>query len=391
MKRVALPCFFLAVCALTAWASDFGLALSAAPKYGNANGFELTAKATPWFSALVGDRGGLFFSADFYLETEEGEARFQFDMGRFEYRLVTASGAALDFGRFSVADPSGVVVSGLLDGVRLELPIADSSLRVGAYYTGLFNKYENYLCMSAADMGDLDTFFSSSRVLAAAAYERKNLFGEQDLAVEALAQFDLRSEGDRLHTQYLVAGLSGPVVPGLSYKAYGIASLVEETDKDPVLTGAASLDMTWLPPGEAADRVYGQVRWASGQKSDTEGSPFLPVTANPQGAIFDPRLAGLLAVRGGYAVRLSGKVSLDASAGTFLKMGEGRPFTYNGLAATPTSAWLGAEAFASARYMPASDLALSLGAGIFVPNAGGAFDAGTDPSYLVSASVLISL
>ena len=143
MKRVALLFVVLTACSLAAWTSDFGLALSAAPQYGNADGFELTAKATPWFSALVGDRGSLFLSTDFYLEAGEGEAQFQFDVGRFEYRMVAASGMALDFGRFSVEDPSGTVVAGLLDGVRLELPMADSSLRVGAYYTGLFNKYEN--------------------------------------------------------------------------------------------------------------------------------------------------------------------------------------------------------------------------------------------------------
>jgi len=150
------------------------------------------------------------------------------------------------------------------------------------------------------------------------------------------------------------------------------------------------VDIVWLPTGDMTDKVYAQVRWGSGA-SDAEGSAFIPITANPQGYIFDTRLSGLLAARGGYAARFSEKVAIDVSAGTFFKMGNDLYFTYTGVNGSSDSAWLGAEVFGSVRYVPASDVSLSLGGGVFIPNSGGAFAAGTAPSWLVSGAFLFSL
>ncbi len=243
MKRAFLPLAFLA-CALLASASDFGLVLSAAPRYGSSDGFELTAAATPWFSALQGETGSLFLSAMLQLEADDNGTRLEFDIRRFQYRTVAASGMILDVGRFFVSDCSGLVVSGFLDGVRVELPGDLGTFRSGVYYTGLFNKDTNYLYLSPGDKADLadpDRFFSASRAVAAAAYTRRSIFGENTLSVETLWQFDLRSGGGWLHSQYLAAALSGPLAERLTYRASLAASLVEEMNKSTAPAAAAAL------------------------------------------------------------------------------------------------------------------------------------------------------
>ena len=390
MKRRYVFLAFLTAAALAS-ASDFGLALSVAPEYGNEDGFELTATAGPWFSALVGERDSVYLSANCQLDVEDGQAAFEFDVRRFQYHMVTSDGKRFDFGRFFVSDLSGTVVAGLLDGARAELSAGASSLRLGAYYTGLFNKDTNYLYMSAkdmADMADADRYFSASRILASAVFFRPGVFGGQSLSVEALGQFDLRADGDKLHSQYLEAGLSGPLSSRISYKAYAIASLVEKTDESAAFAGGFAADLSWLPQGGPDDKVYGQIRWGSGQ-GDSGGSAFVPVTANPQGNIFDSKLAGLLAARGGYSARFTEKISVDGSLCAYFKTGDA--VSDPEVVYDSDSGWLGVEVFAFARVVPVSDAAFSLGAGVFLPNAGGTFVSDAAPRWLVTAVFLFSL
>ncbi len=80
---------------------------------------------------------------------------------------------------------------------------------------------------------------------------------------------------------------------------------------------------------------------------------------------------------------------MDVSTAVFLRTGRG--VNYTGLDETSDSAFLGVESFGSVRFAPVSDFSASLGAGVFLPNSGGAFESDTAPTWLVSASVVLTL
>jgi len=383
MKRLFLITAMLAVAA-SGWAVDFGTLVGIAPSYGD-GGLEFSTGLTPWLSAPLGGESELYLSASLYLELEDEVWDFGFAPQRFEVVLRPVAGTVFRAGRLQFADRAGLVASGLYDGVRYQKILGSFNLELGALYGGLQDKNNTTLLLSVADstdMADDSVWFAPGRVILSAA---ASLPGTVTYFANALGQFDTRGSS-ALHSQYLILGADGTLPEDFDFRASIVAAIVEETGLDPAFSVAASADVGWMPAGGLRDRAYLNLRWSTGENGAL--SSFLSVNAIPQGKIFTPKLAGLTVVRAGYTARFIDTLSADLQSSAFIRSLEGGP-SDSGIDPLSDSVWLGAEAFASLRWAPLSDVNLSSGMGLFLP--GAAFLPDEPLRYLLSVALVLSL
>ena len=385
---LAAAAAILLLSAAPARASDFGAALSLAPKLSQ-EGFSLTVMANPWFSALIGETGEFYLSGIVKLETTFESATLLLDLGRSQVKLRPAPGTSWEFGRMSFADESGFVASGLLDGARWTGSLGDLGASASLFYTGLLNKKSAEIALTAADGADFldpDRFFAPSRLLAvfSAGFRNPPAFFSR-LSAQAIGQFDLRGGSDTLHSQYLTLTAGMPAGDAFGFEAIVAAALAERSGEDPAFHAAGALQASWDPPGALKDQAYLGLRAAAGASGG-----FPNITSLEQGSVFTPGPSGLASVRIGYTARPGAAVSADVRAVGFLRFSEGGPADAD-LDPGSDAAWLGAELYSSLTWTPFSDLSVLAGAGIFLPASGGAFLPDTPARWLVSAAAVLSL
>jgi hypothetical protein len=273
----------------------------------------------------------------------------------------------------------------LYDGFAAQTIFSGVNLRLGALYGGLQDKKKSELLLSGADVadyGDDSVLFAPRRVVMAFG---ASIPGTIHWFADAVAQFDTRGS-DALHSQYLVLGADGQLAPEMALNAAMVGSLVEEAGFDPAFSLAAAAELGWMPSGGLRDRAYLSLRWATGDYGAF--NPYLSVNAIPQGKVFTPRLAGLFVTRIGYTVRVNESLSADIQSNAFVRSASGGPAD-SGIDPASDSVWLGAEAYASVRWAPKSDVNLSSGLGLFVP--GAAFLPDEPLRWLVSLAMVVSL
>ncbi len=369
-------------------ASDFGMALSLAPKVSQ-EGFSLTVMSNPWFSALLGENGELYLSGIVKLETTFQSATLLLDLGRSQVKLRPSPGTSWEFGRMPFADESGFVASGLLDGARWTGSLGSLGASAGLFYTGLLNKKSAEIVLTAVDGADLldaDRFFAPPRLLAVLSGGLRNppAFLSR-LSAQAVGQFDLRGGSDTLHSQYLTLTAGIPAGDAFGFEVSAAAALAEPSGSDPVFHAAGALQASWDPPGALKDQAYLGFRAATG----ADGG-FPNITSLEQGRVFTPGPSGLASARLGYKARPSAVLAADAQAVGFLRFAEGGPADAE-LDPGSDSPWLGAELYASLTWTPLSDLSVLAGTGIFLPASGGAFLPDTPARWLLSVAAVLSL
>ncbi|NLJ45039.1 MAG: hypothetical protein GX430_00540 [Treponema sp.] len=378
----------LLIPAVSAGASDFGLALTLAPKVSQ-EGFTLTVMANPWFSALLGENGELYLSGIVKLETTFQSATLLLDLGRSQVKLRPSPGTSWEFGRMPFADESGFVASGLMDGARWTGSPGPLGASAGLFYTGLLNKKSAEIVLTAADGADLldaDRFFAPPRLLAVLSGGLRNppAFLSR-LSAQAVGQFDLRGGSDTLHSQYLTLTAGIPAGAALAFELSAAAALAEPSGSDPAFHAAGALQVSWDLPTALKDQAYLGLRAATG----ADGG-FPNVTALEQGRVFTPGPAGLATARLGYRARPSAVLGAEAQAVGFLRFPDGGPADAE-LDPGSDSPWLGAELYATVTWTPFSDLSVLWGAGVFLPASGGAFLPDTPARWLLSAAAVLSL
>lgn len=367
-----------------AWALDFGTLLGIAPSYGD-DGLALSVGLTPWFSMALGGESELYLSGSFSVDLSEETWTYGFAPERSELVMRPVAGTEIHFGRIYYADDAGLVVSGLYDGFSARTTFKGIDIKLGALYGGLEDKVDSKLLISGADIadyGDDTVLFAPRRIVMAAS---ASIPGAIAWFADALAQFDTRGS-DALHSQYLVCGADGSLSRALAFNAAMVGSVVEESGFDPAFSLAAEAELGWMPEGGWHDRAYLSLRWATGDYGVF--NPYLSVNAVPQGKIFTPRLSGLFVARAGYTARVNETLSGDIQSTAFVRSASGGPAD-SGIDPSSDSVWLGAEAYASLRWAPVSDVNLSSGLGLFVP--GTAFLPDTPLRWLVSLALVVSL
>ncbi|HAE21280.1 MAG TPA: hypothetical protein DCG47_03020 [Spirochaetaceae bacterium] len=387
MKRPLLA-LALSLAALLAYGADFGAALGLSPKVSE-DGFSISMGLTPWLSSIPAGGAGadteLYLSAALTLSYKDDAWSFGFAPRRFDILLKPAAGTSIRIGRQNYADSAGMIASGLYDGFSLNSSWGSARLSLASLYAGLLDKNGSTVVMSGADLSeraDTSVYFAPPRALMAASL---SFPGTVTYFVDAIAQFDARGSG-ALNSQYLSMGLRGSSADALSYELALVNGFVEEEGEVFSYSLAGKTSVSWLPPGPAKDRLYGSLRYASGELGFL--SPYLSVNAIPQGQVFAPRLAGLFVTQAGYDTRLSAYLSAELQSSAFLRSNEGGPAD-SGLDPSSDSLWLGFEVYGALRWAPYSDLNILFGSGLFVP---GAAFLETEPlRWLAALSIVLAM
>lgn len=383
-SRLTLAALALLLAVSGAWAMDFGSLVGIAPSYGD-DGLALSFGLTPWMSASLGGESELYLSGSFSVDLSDGAWTFGFAPERAELVLRPVAGTEIHAGRLRYADDAGLVVSGLYDGFSAQTIFGGVNIKLGALYGGLQDKVTSELLMSGADVADYaddSVLFAPRRIVMAAS---ATIPGTIAWFADALAQFDTRGSA-ALHSQYLVIGAQVSPARVLDINAAMVGSVVEDAGFDPSFSLAATAELGWMPEGGWSDRAYLSLRWATGDYGVF--NPYLSVNAIAQGKIFTPRLAGLFVTRVGYTARVTEALSADIQSTAFVRSASGGPAD-SGIDPASDSVWLGAEAYASLRWAPVSDVSLSSGLGLFVP--GTAFLPDQPIRWLVSLALVVSL
>jgi hypothetical protein len=358
---------------------------------------DLSSKTTlaPWFSLPLGSRGDLSFSAGVSADWRRETMQYVPELFRLELSLRPVSPLAIRAGRISWEDPSLFTAKGYFDGLSAAVDIGGVRLGGGLYYTGLLYKDTANVKITPGDpldynaeldYGDFsDTYFAPRRLLGAVQGEFPGFIARRGtLHAGVLAQFDFSDAPDKLNSQYLllryVLNPSGDFDIALA----GAAELIEIAG-DTDLAFASSLEAGWAPPTALSDRFSAGFRWASGTGSST--AAYFPVVAESQGHILKPDFSGIMTLRGGYQARFLPSLSAELGMRYFLRTDSS---TFSDPDLDDDSYFLGGEVFASALWVPLSDISFTLGGGAFFPQTGTAFRDGAPVRWLFSLKTIFS-
>ncbi|WP_010253986.1 hypothetical protein [Treponema primitia] len=374
-------------------AYDFGLVIGESPEY-SADGFANTISVGPWFAAPVGENTGFYASGSFDLNYDKDNNWEPIpQLNRTVFLFYPATGLSLELGRVTFSDPLGIIASGLFDGLKGSLAVKETRLSLGLFYTGLLYKKAAEIKLTGDDYLnyiDSDVYFASRRFLGGLNWEIPVLFGSSlSASLTGLVQFDLNGKDDYLHSQYLGAKFMIPLITGLDLNLAAALDLAERESGDPGIGLAGSAGVNWLVPSKLQDLLSFTILWSSGAKENA----FVPVTAIPQGRVFDPILSGLMTIKTNYTLSLNPSISVSADLGYFLRTDLGASFSdsYYTRYVKADSYALGTELYGSVIWAPVSDLQAVLGAGVFLPGLGDALDSDAPIRGKISLGLAFSL
>jgi hypothetical protein len=380
MNKKALLCgIVLIFCAGAAGAQDYGLLLrqlgvltdGEESSYGDT---EYTGTVIPWFAAPLGEQGDLYLSGGVSAELENEKWKPIPEAYRFEVSYRFSPGLRVAAGRLAYQDPLNLIFGGLADGASAVLDLGENRLSAGAFYTGLLYRKAAYITMTPGDFDsyhDRENYFASRRLVFSLGWENPGLFDTgRGLTIEMIGQFDLNDEGYTIHSQYLPAKFTWPLLDHVNTELGGVLGLIEEDD-NPAFCFAASAGLLWLPPGAANDRLSFNAVFSSGAWNDRVKA-FLPVSTIAQGKILRPKISGLALVEAAYMRRLHTALSAEVSAAYFFRT-DTSVYADPELDAASLSPLLGAEVYGGLIFAPVSDVSFSLGGGVFIPKTGQSF------------------
>lgn len=397
-KTFCLGIIVLFLGAAAGYSLDFGGLLSQTAvleAYGTPvepSDFRYDAAISPWASAVLPNNMFLYLSAGFTGRYEAEKWKPLFELGRFELTWQLRPNIFLEAGRFSYADPLGLVAAGLFDGAAASFGLGKTRLSLGAFYTGLLYKKTANIIMSGGDSLDYaedGNYWAPSRFLSSVVYTLPGLFSWRDtLQAGFIGQYDLRkNDYAKLHTQYLIIRYQIAPLDVLSFDTGGIFGLCENGMDKPLSSYALSFTGNWSPPTKMNDQISLRFRYGSGQGDDYRGA-FTPVTGLSQSSVLSARLSGLMALSMLYSSRLLEQLSLVKET-TLLARTDLNSFIAEGLDPDSTSSLLGLELFFRLVWAPFSDLSLNAGGGFFMPFPESAF-LNTTPAWKISAGLIIS-
>ncbi|AEF85365.1 hypothetical protein TREPR_0112 [Treponema primitia ZAS-2] len=398
MKRLVFFALFAAIFSASAFSYDFGLVLDQGGKFSDdVNSY--SAGFVPWFSWGTNEKLQLYFSGNLTIKYEGDDWHRPlplFEIGRFEADYMLAPGTALKAGRIAYGDSSGLVASGLFDGVNGNLDWRLGRLFLGAYYTGLLYKETAEITMTGEDSfdyyapwdaDDMGSYFAPRRLLATLRYDIPGILGAlNNLSLETIFQFDVSAHDNPLHSQYIEVGYAlfpiryfqvdlGLIVEGMESKAKNFQA---------AFAGYADVKMDI--PGSLKDRFSLGIRVSSGKANDTV-TAFNPINGNSMGMVFAPKFSSITVISGIYEARLLETLSLDFEARYFLRTDTSNT-GYGGIIDSD-SPGLGAEFYNSFIWAPLDDISCTLGGGVFFP--GKAFASKTPVKWNISMGLILSL
>jgi hypothetical protein len=393
-KNLLLLNFFLAVMPFC-FSQDFGFILNQNALFSDGEDGTYSGTLVPWVAAPLGDRADLYLSgglsAVYEYENEEWKALPE--IYRFEYIYNPFPGLRLEFGRIPFGENRSAVMAGLFDGAAAGFNLGGGRAYAGLFYTGLLYKKAAHIYMGFRDRGgysDKDVYFASRRLVAGLHWEKTNVLDTGDsLALGGICQFDLNDTDERIHSQYLEAKFTLPLNARFNTVSGAVIEAAEETGESPYAAFALSAELQWLPPTAVSDVLTIGGSFSSGAWNEGLGS-FIPFTAKAQGKVLRPMLSGIALIETAYSARFYQSFTA-ALSGAYLFRTDKSTYAAPDMDTGSASPLLGGELYGSLSWMPFSDVLLSLGGGIFLPQTGKAFSDNADVKYRVELAAAVSL
>lgn len=323
------------------------------------------------------------------------------------------------FGRFSLSEPSGLVLRHPVDGVDVTIEGRRSRVALGMGYAGFINKEFSALSLSlrdSTDGTDDEVYFGPARLLGRGSLALPNVIGAQNLTLAFAFQQDLRDPdtvvaegaspstvdevGGLVDTQYAVAQLDGPVplVPSLFYNlAYVLNTgrtmglLPDDSVDDgesyqyqPITAHLVSGRVDFFMPGFFSSSARAGLTYSSGDadyqsfvegNSAGEATMFTAATPAGKGAVFGLQSGNSTVAEVSFGMKpFSGSSGLLESLLTrvvlynfFRSAGTG-PVSAAAVDAGADGNYLGSEVDLDIRWRPFSDLGVGLTTGFLFAN-----------------------
>lgn len=322
--------------------------------------------------------------SDFYLYGN----RFLGGLPVTEYRL----------GRFRLSDRKGAVLSSLVDGFSLTLPVGPVPLRLAAGYTGLIFADSSEIQMTRADEYDKseeDALLAPPRLVYLLEGRSGELPGGVTAFLSVTGQQDFRSEdfiedevagSGRFHSQYLSAGVEGRFTPDLFYSLSGVLQtgqyLVSEPSTEAsYLAGSGQVSLEYYGRSSLRPSLSLQALYATGDswkdrpdwvpQSAEDGARlnrYTPISNGTKGFVFPVQKANLIYGDLTFSLKPSETMQLSLTSLTFFRAVDGPVSDSRISEESGSSLYLGEEVDLILNWRPLSDVGFSATAGAFLPN-----------------------
>ena len=259
-------------------------------------------------------------------------------------------------------------------------------ISVGAFYTGLLYKETAKILMTGDDaleyakpVESFDDYRASRRSLAFGRLDIP-LFEYHNFIFEALAQFDMNGNDEKLNSQYAQIVLEFFTKNNMKLSVGFVFETMENGKGDFTAAYGALAAVETDMPGSLNDSLNLTVKFSSGPRDETF-TRFIPLTSITQGMIFSGTFSGLWQAKINYAVRLLPSLFAETNASYF-----GRTYSETG----SDGSRYGGEIWASLAWQPLEDIRATLGGGVFLPGTGNVYPAGTDTMWKINAGLSLS-
>jgi len=431
LRLIAATAIFLTFVFSASFGIDFGGNIDNYSEYMTQTDdplFTEEIRFSAWLNIPLGRSFDFFVMGSYTFEyiDEETDHFLDVDLLKFDGNFATTEEGASNFGitagRFVTSDFTGYVFNHVMDGAQLRFRLPFVNINTSFGYTGLLFKHSADFRISKMDVvesNDDDIFFGAPKIVGVIDATFPDLIGNQSLTLSFLFQEDMRSEDDviaegeenffpaqggLLDTQYIGAGLGGPIFSSFYYNTFfylGAGRTLSYLDDEDSATnfsyqytgilsflfggGLKFYMKEFLYSRIAVNFVYASgdedsFSYIEGNSDDTAGT-FVPISYDSNIAlIFPPQLGNIMLFDISYSLRpFSGsKASIFSNLQTMLKgliffRPTSGPISERGLDPASSAAYLGTEIDLIINFRPFSDLGSALSLGIFMPNTGETF------------------
>jgi hypothetical protein len=375
VKRLTLIFILFTLCAGFVFSSDFGFLLDQNAEAEN-NYYSYTPAFIPWFSWNNRQGMSVYLSGILSLKYNNYDGGISDNDGlrkpvllpelsRFSFAYRSGQ-RSFEAGRVEYADALGQTASGLFDGFRFQTASPIGDISIGAFYTGLLYKETAKILMTVNDaveyakpVESFDDYCASKRYIAFGRLDIP-LFEYHNFIFEALAQFDMNGNDEKLNSQYAQIALEFFTKNNMKLSGGFVFETMENGDGDFFAAYGALAVIEADVPGSPNDSLILTVKYSSGPQDKTF-TGFMPLSSITQGMIFSGIFSGLWQAKISYAVRLLPSLFAETSVSYF-----GR--TYNEIGSDGSR--YGGEIWASLAWQPLEDVRATLGGGVFLPETG---------------------
>lgn len=423
MKRILISLLLLFAAAALAGAVDFGgmisneTALVADP----AVGVDQRNVVSVWFNTGTHNKI-VFHAAGSYTFTLDRPYLFNLDdfrlKGTFPREGLSPSVFSFQFGRYMTSDFTEVVLDHTLDGFTLGFTFPWVRLDAAFGFTGLVLKPVSTVTMTKIDYAEQSiagVWTGPKRLVGKVEARFPGLFNRHELNLSFILQDDLRhlfenagtsaarqlvregettfsaNRGGLLDSQYMLLGMSGPIITNLYYDVYGgittgrtLSYISGAYEYAPIFGVLAAGEVRYYNEEFLFTRASFEFIFSSGDadsQSYVEGNTgglattFTPITPSSRGVAFSPALGNIFYPKLTFSMKPLSSLESAALRSFQTKLdvyvffrSTGAPISESGIDPSSAAQYLGTEIDAAFRMRPFSDLGAALSFGFFLPS-----------------------